>query len=81
MPIDFPSTDSASQKRRSKSAQSAKLLIEGESITLSEIAARYGVGARVMRDRLKREVGLDGPVLFANLLLTDAQRKKGMSSV
>ena len=44
-----------------------KHMIEGELVTMPEIAARLGVTETTARSRLKRSKGLPGPVTWERL--------------
>ena len=41
--------------------------VEGESLTLEQLATRLGVSETTVRNRLKRAAGMDGPVTWERL--------------
>lgn len=66
---EYTQTERAAYGRRSgrKAHASAKLLIEGESLTIPEIAQRLGIKESIVYNRYRRECGKPGPVTLAGL--------------
>lgn len=75
MPLSYKQMSNVNRGRKNKHNQDSKYLIEGENLTIPEIAKRLELDPSTVRKRYQREIKLDGPVMLTNLLLTDAERR------
>lgn len=64
IPVNRPKYQARS---RAKTRQINRYMIEGEHVTIEEMAARVGIAARTMSSRFNREKRKDGPVTWAGL--------------
>lgn len=55
-------------RRASVSSREKRWCIEGESVTVTDIAARIGRSERVARERLQAAQASDGPVTWGKLV-------------